>query len=184
MSMSTYEEEQEETLWLGETVEFWNTLTHGLACVASLIAVTLCLTWFRAGDAFLASGFAAYGFSLITVFLCSTLSHAVREPKRRNKWRAWDQGAIYLLIAGTYTPFAVRFLDGQRLAVVLVGIWCAAAFGFYSKVFAKHRVNALATITYLLLGWLPAVPFADRVPFEVVAWMAGVGSSTRSEWCF
>ncbi len=168
-------DEFEETQWLGEHEEWLNTMTHGFGCLLSLLAVAGFLMFYRVDAWAQTLGFAAYGASLVGVYLCSTLSHAVRDPRRRNRMRAWDQGVIYCLIAGTYTPFAVRYLEGTTVTLTLIGLWTAAAVGFYSKVFARHRVNALATATYLLLGWLPTLPFINRVPLDCVSWMAAGG---------
>jgi hemolysin III len=157
---------QEETLWLGEHEERVNTMTHGFGILLSVIAVVAALWFYDGAELANQIAFVVYGFTLASVYLFSTLSHAVREPRLRNRMRAWDQGMIYTLIVGTYTPFMVRFLDPTVCAGMLIFSWTAAAIGFYSKVFAKHRVNALSTATYLLLGWIPAFPFIGNIPRE------------------
>ncbi len=94
----------------------------------------------------------------------------------RNRMRAWDQGTIYGMIAGTYTPFVTAY-GGALTVPLLIFLWVAAGVGFYSKVIAKHRVNSLATITYLLLGWLPAIPLSMAVPTGCLVMMALGGLS-------
>jgi hemolysin III len=109
-----------------------------------------------------------YGLSLSAMYLFSTLSHAVRHPDRRKQMRALDQGVIYTLIAGTFTPFIWSHLEGWSRVALLVAVWSAAAVGFFSKVFSQHRVDDMNPIGCLLLGWLPAVVLYPAV----------------SSWCF
>ncbi len=98
-----------------------------------------------------------YGMSLAAMYLFSTLSHAVKHPGRRHRMRAWDQGVIYLLIAGTFTPFIWSNMTGWQCIALLLLVWIAAGAGFYSKVLAKHRVDNMTSLTYILLGWVPAL---------------------------
>jgi hemolysin III len=78
---------------------------------------------------------------------------------------------IYFMIAGTYTPFTVAYA-GALTVPILCFIWIAAAVGFYSKVLASHRINSMATITYLALGWIPAIPLSMAVPRNCLYTMA------------
>ena len=112
-------------------------------------------------------------FSAVSVFTASALSHHwIDDPSLLRRLRAWDQGLIYVMISGTYTPLVWRFADDAIRAPLLLGIWLAAAVGFHSKVIAEHRVNGIGTITYLLLGWVPALGLVTRVPGAVLFWMA------------
>lgn len=144
--------------------EWANTLTHAIGCVvasAGWVAMAI-----MASDQPLGTAVACWVYSaaVFAVFFFSTLSHAVRHPAGRELMRAWDQGTIYLMIAGTYTPFLWTYALPQWRLVILACVWALAAVGFWSKVFARHRVNALASTTYLMLGWLPAVPMLNRIP--------------------
>lgn len=115
-------------------------------------------------------------FSAVSVFTASALSHhLIHNAKLLRRLRAWDQGLIYVMISGTYTPLIWRFADEAVRTPLLIGIWVAAAVGFHSKVIAEHRVNAIGTITYLLLGWVPALGLVTRVPGPVLFWMAAGG---------
>jgi len=98
-----------------------------------------------------------YGITLSAMYLFSTLSHAVRHPETRHRMRSMDQGVIYTLIAGTFTPFLWSSMEGWPRAALLILVWLAAFAGFYSKVLAKHRVDNMTAVTYILMGWLPAV---------------------------
>src|SRR5947207_1155429 len=91
--------------------EFVNALTHGCGLVLSLLAAPLLLAAaIIHGDAWLILGCGAYTVSLVPVYAASTLSHCVHRPQSKQLFRMWDQGLIYLLIAGTYTPFALAYL--------------------------------------------------------------------------
>jgi hemolysin III len=115
-------------------------------------------------------------FSAVSVFTASALSHhLIHDPILLRRLRAWDQGLIYVMISGTYTPLVWRFADDSLQIPLLIGVWIAAAVGFHSKVIAEHRVNGIATITYLLLGWVPALGLVTKVPGELLLWMAAGG---------
>jgi len=160
-----------------EAHELANTITHGIGFLLSLLATVVVVSAARTSGTWTLVSGAAYGMTLMLVYALSTLSHAVKEERMRDFFRAWDQGAIYFLIVGTYTPFVAVYLPPPLGGVIAAAIWSAAILGFYSKVIAKHRVNALATWSYLLLGWVPAVFFIGRVPIEVIAGMAAGGVS-------
>jgi hemolysin III len=117
------------------------------------------------GLAIAGGGYTAAAFG---TFLCSTLSHLVRRQPLLNQMRAWDQAAIYAMISGTYTPIAYAYASDATRTPLLWSIWVAAAVGFLHKVALKHRVNSSGTISYLLLGWLPAIPLAPYVPTALV----------------
>lgn len=156
--------------------EWANALTHGLAAVAGLFAAAF-LFWAAAERSLMtAVCCAAFALSAVGVFTASALSHyCLDDPRRLHRWRRWDQGLIYTMIAGTYTPLIWQFADAAVRGPLLLAIWLAAGIGFYSKVVAGYRVNLSGTISYLLLGWLPAIPLAGRVPQPVLFWMAAGG---------
>jgi hemolysin III len=98
-----------------------------------------------------------YVISLVGLFGASTLSHAVRQPAWRSRLRALDQGFIYLLIAGNYTPYALAYLPQGWWSLLSAAIWGTALAGFVSKVVLSHRVEAVSVPFYMLLGWMPAI---------------------------
>ncbi len=151
--------------------EWANTLTHAGSLVIALIgwAVMLYLVIDKPLGMQLAC--LAYATSAVAVFLFSTLSHAVYEPWMRQRMRAWDQGTIYLMISGTYTPFAYLY-GGKWQVGLLIFLWVVAGFGFLSKVGLQHRVHGITTTTYLALGWAPAIVLAPQVPFGCMIGMA------------
>ena len=123
----------------------------------------------------LAIGCGVYAISLVVVYAISTLSHAVRQPRSKHLLRAWDQGVIYLLIAGTYTPFACLYLPSPARWLVLAGLWSVAVVGFLSKIVWQHRVVAFKAHSYVLFGWLPALTMMHLVSLACFWWMAAGG---------
>ncbi len=114
-----------------------------------------------------------YGASLTAVYAASTFSHAIQEPRRKQLFRILDQAVIYCLIAGTYTPFisdlhAARSGNGR----CFWRVWTFALWGFISKAFLKHRIEAVVVANYILLGWLPAMAMVSLIPLDCVLWMA------------
>lgn len=160
---------------LSDAEELANAISHGLACFGALSASGYVAATHTFSSSLGQLGFAAYAASLIAVFFASSLSHVVREPERLHRWRAWDQGAIYLLIAGTYTPGIIAFCSSLTKGPALVLVWSLAAFGFYSKVIARHRVYGVATINYLALGWLPALILCPQVSRSFFLWLLAGG---------
>jgi hemolysin III len=162
---------EHEIMYLSDADEKANIATHTAGVFLS-IGVGIAL-WLQSRG--LPLGFRlsciAFTVSMAMVYLFSTLSHAVHEPLKRIRMRAWDQGTIYLLIAGTYSPFIWEGSSGAGRTVLLLAVWSAALFGFYSKVFSAHRVNAVSTITYVMLGWLPAIPIVANTPTMCVVLM-------------
>ncbi len=148
-----------------------NVWTHSLGFALSLLA----LAYLIRASASLELGFQvsciAFGISLAAVYLSSTLSHAVLEPAWRNRFRAWDQGTIYVLIVATYSPFIWNGSEGWGRFVLMTSVWAAAAVGFTAKVLALHRINSVTVINYLALGWLPSIPLIATTPQICFLWM-------------
>ncbi|MEQ1824790.1 MAG: hemolysin III family protein [Pirellula sp.] len=160
--------------WTAENAsqEWTNAWTHGLAFLVSLPA-GLAIIWASAShSSFMLMACAVYSATLTSMYLFSALSHAIREPSMRQRVRALDQGFIYTFIAGTFTPLVIAFLSGWLCAAMLILVWSAAFAGFYSKVFSNHRIDNMASLTYLLLGWVPAMVLFQYVPTACFALMA------------
>jgi len=142
--------------WLDDE-EWANGLSHAVGCLFSVAASWLLIRKIAPNaTAGQIVACVVYCLSLVGVYTASTLSHWTRSPRLRQRFRQWDQGLIYLLIAGTYTPFAVVCLDGWwHLVTVLM--WSIALVGFFSKVVLSHRVDSVSLWIYLFLGWLPVL---------------------------
>ncbi len=155
--------------------EWANALTHGVAAIGSLvIGAYMVLVAAAYGDG-MAIACAVYMASVFGTFFCSTLSHVFTEQPTLNTMRAWDQAMIYSMISGTYTPIIYVYGPPEIKFPLLAIIWIAAAAGFIHKVALRHRINSIGTVSYLLLGWLPAMPLIGRVPSEVTMTMLAGG---------
>ena len=161
-------------IWTEENAsqEAVNSWTHGLGFLLSLPAGYFLVRLGMEHRQQVVLACLTYSLSLTAMYLFSTLSHSIREPGLRHRVRALDQGFVYTLIAGTFTPFIVSYLDGVTRIGLLAFVWIAAATGFYSKVFAKHRVNNMTSVTYILLGWVPAMILGWSVSWACFGTMA------------
>lgn len=151
--------------------EWANALTHGIAAVGTILLGIQLLMAAVPKHPGLVAACAAYVASVLGTFVFSTLSHVVRRQPMLNAMRALDQAMIYLMISGTYTPIIVQYASDSVRSPLLWAIWIAAWAGFFKKVALRYRINSIGTYTYLLLGWLPAIPIASQVPFELAGWM-------------
>ncbi len=159
--------------------EWANTLTHGIALLLSVggSAILLTSAWQR-GDNWYLAGCLVYTACLTAVFAASTLSHWIQEPGLRRIARIWDQGLIYLLIAGTYTPFGLTYLRSNWWNGLLCLMWAAAIVGFLSKIVWRHRIDGVSVPSCVALGWLPALaawPISGVMPWEGMALVAAGG---------
>jgi hemolysin III len=138
--------------------ELANAVTHGIGLAFAAVGAWVMMTGVSArADAALAAGCAAYLFSLVAVYAMSTISHTVTAPKWRMLFRQLDQAFIYLLIAGTYTPYSLAYLRGGFWWVLLGLMWCVAFVGFASKAFFAHRIEGGSILSYLFLGWMSII---------------------------
>ncbi len=172
--MATYSESCEyEFPRQSDAEEMANTLTHGIGTVLGATGTIALLAIAVRQGATAAQFFATliYGISLTAVYAASTLSHAIQEPRRKHLFRVLDQAVIYCLIAGTYTPFILMYLPTERKWLVFTIVWTLALFGFWSKALLKHRVETVAVVNYILLGWLPAAAMFTLMPFGCLIWM-------------
>ncbi len=133
--------------------EIANAITHGLALVASLVALpVLILSVSGSGDPWRLAGVSVFGTTLVLLYSASTLYHAAPTCEAKNLFRVIDHGAIYLLIAGTYTPFMLGPLRGPVGWTLFVAIWTLAILGIIAKYFLRFRYPRLSTAFYLAMG--------------------------------
>jgi len=132
-----------------------NTFTALAGLFLSLLGASglLLLVWRGEGWTYRLS-LLVYGFSLVGVHGFSTIYHATCDPVWKLRWRRMDHASIYLLIAGTYTPFALVSLGGFGGAMLATVVWGLAVAGITIKVLAPLRSGILSTVFYLLLSWL------------------------------
>lgn len=138
--------------------EIWNALTHGVGAVLALAGtvVLVVLSVFN-GDAWSITSAAVYGTSMVVLFLASTVYHSVRRPALRRAFKVLDQCAIFLLIAGTYTPFLLVNMRGTLGWSLFAVIWGVAAAGIVCNLIFGDRYKGLQVTTYLVMGWLVVV---------------------------
>lgn len=152
-----------------ESVNAW---THGVGFLISIPAGVALIQLAAEHRKRLLYACLTYCLSLTALYLFSTLSHAVRDPNWRSRFRAWDQGLVYILIAGTFTPFGWGYMHGWERLTTLSFVWIAAISGFCSKVLLKHRIDNMTTVYCILLGWVPAVVLFGTVSSLCFATMA------------
>ena len=159
--------------------EIANSVTHGIGLALALVgAIALITLAVRDAGWRQVVGCAIFGATLVAVYAASTLSHVFQRPRLRRLFRMLDQGCIYLLIAGTFTPLSLEYLRGGWWWVLLTAMWSIAAVGFVTKVFLAHRVEAVSTVAYVMMGWLPVVaakPMIAIVPSGCLWLMAAGG---------
>jgi hemolysin III len=152
-----------------------NAVTHGIGLVLSIAgAIALMVCVLEQGDLWRIVGCGVYAASLVAVYAMSTLSHVATTPGPKRWFRTLDQGFIYLLIVGTYTPFALVYLRTTWWWAFLALMWSIALFGFFRKVLYAHRVDSVSIGTYLLLGWMPVVSataLGEQVAGVALWWM-------------
>lgn len=138
---------------LGE--EIASAVTHGLGVVFSIVAlVLLVMSATESGSTWNVTAVIVFGASMILLYLFSTLMHAIPHPRAKRVLQVFDHAGIYLLIAGSYTPFALVTLHGT-LGWTLFGIvWGVAILGIVWKLFSTGKYMWVSNVTYLALGWI------------------------------
>jgi hemolysin III len=135
--------------------ELANILTHGLGAALALAggAVLVVLAALH-GDGWQLAGAVVFAISMLLLYLASALYHAARDPVARARMKVVDHCAIYLLIAGTYTPFTLVALRGPLGWKLFAAIWALALAGVAFKLFFTGRFRLLSTAIYVAMGWL------------------------------
>jgi hemolysin III len=172
-------EKSQETLWTFEEVA--NTLTHGVGLLLSIaaLAALVMLAWQRA-SVWHFTGCAIYGATQVILYAASTLYHGIQTPHLKHRFRQIDQIAIYLLIAGTYTPFLLVTLRGFWGYLLLTIVWGLAVFGIVFKLVFVNRYKAVTMVLYLAIGWAAIIaikPIFALVPPVGLAWIGAGGSA-------
>ncbi len=135
--------------------EVANSVTHGLGLLASLAgAFVLVSLSVEQGEAWYVVSASVYGATLVALYAASTLYHALKGTRARNALRVLDHCAIYLLIAGTYTPVTLVSMRGGWGWTLFGLAWGLAAVGIIFKILAAGRYAVFSTVAYVLMGWL------------------------------
>ncbi|HEY5780311.1 MAG TPA: hemolysin III family protein [Lysobacter sp.] len=160
--------------------EFANALTHGLGATAALaggaVLITLAALY---GDGWQLASAIVFGTSLLLLYVASTLYHAAQHPVTKGRLKVVDHCAIYLLIAGTYTPFTLIGLRGPWGWSLFAAIWTLALAGVVFKLFYTGRFKLLSTAIYITMGWLVIVaikPLLGALDGWTLGWMFAGGA--------
>ncbi|MDI1251859.1 hemolysin III family protein [Thermomonas sp.] len=159
--------------------ELANALTHGLGATAALAGGAVLITLAALhGDAWQLGASIVFGIALLLLYLASTLYHAIQHPVAKGRLKVFDHCAIYVLIAGTYTPFTLIGLRGPVGWWLFAMIWTLALAGVVFKLFYTGRFKKLSTLIYLAMGWLilvAAKPLFAALDAWTLGWLIAGG---------
>jgi hemolysin III len=161
--------------------EIVNSVTHGIAAAFSIagLSVLVVLAVLK-GDPWRIVSFSIYGGTLVALYLTSTLYHGIAAPAAKRFFRRLDHAVIFLLIAGTYTPFTLVLLRGAWGWFLFGTVWTLAVLGIGLKVFFMDRSEVVSIALYLLMGWagvLAIKPAIMVMPPAGIVWMVIGGLS-------
>jgi len=156
-----------------------NVISHGIGFLLSIAALVLLVVYASIyGTVWHVVSYSIYGGSLILLYLASTLYHSAKRSKLRGRLQIFDHAAIYILIAGTYTPFTLVTLNGTTGWIMFGITWAFALTGIILKIIFTGRFNLLSTIMYVFMGWIVVLaikPLIHNLPFEGLMWLFAGG---------
>jgi len=159
--------------------EIANSISHGIGLVAALVATPfLVLQAVRRGDTGFIVGASVFAATMVLLYLASTLYHALPIGQAKRVFRVIEHSAIFLLIAGTYTPFTLGVLRGAWGWTLLGLVWGLAVAGVALKTLNRMSHPIISTSLYLLMGWLILIavnPLYARVPASGLLWLVAGG---------
>lgn len=169
---ATYYDQAEEKI---------NVITHAFGLLFSVIAlVFLIIKASLYGDAWHIVSFSTFGISLVILYSASTLYHNSKTSKARARLKIFDHASIYVLIAGTYTPFALVTLSGKTGWWIFGATWLFALTGVILKLFFTGKYDKLSTLMYVLMGWIilfAIKPLINNLSIEGFFWLLAGGVS-------
>lgn len=159
--------------------EVFNALTHGIGVAFGITALVILVMFsVEQNNIWKIVSSSLFGSTLVLMYLTSTLYHSFSRFKIRRLLKTLDHAAIYLLIAGTYTPLTLVNLRGAWGWTLFGVIWGLALFGIIFKIFFVYRLPTISTLFYLLMGWLvviAAVPIYHHFAFSGLMWLVAGG---------
>lgn len=176
--------EQVRTAWIhlqdaGE--ELANTVSHGVGLILSIALLPVAVMFAaHRGDLLAIAGIATFAVALVMVYTSSTVYHALPKGETKSLWQRVDHAAIYVMIAGTYTPFALGALRGWLGWVLLSLVWIIAAFGVRTKLRPDIPLQTESVTSYLWFGWLILIAtpaLIHVIGWSGFAWLIGGGLS-------
>jgi len=158
-----------------------NVNTHAVGLVLSVIALALLVTRaIRQGDIWHIVSFSIFGVSLCVLYAASTFYHNSKEPELRSKLRVFDHASIYVLIAGTYTPYTIVTLNGLTGWVIFGISWGLAISGIILKLFFTGKYDFISTLMYVFMGWIiifAIKPLSINLSSDGIFWLIAGGIS-------
>ncbi|KOF56904.1 hemolysin D [Clostridium sp. DMHC 10] len=135
--------------------EIANAITHGIGTLLAIAALVLLIVFAaKYGDAWYVVSYTIYGVCLVLLYLFSTLYHSICAKGAKKVFRIFDHASIYILIAGTYTPFALTVLRKHGGWVIFGVVWGATLIGIVTKVFFCGKFEKMSTLLYVVMGWM------------------------------
>ncbi len=158
-----------------------NIISHAFGLVLSVLAlVFLILKAFEKGNILLIASFIIFGVSMVLLYAASTFYHSATNSRLRNRLNILDHASIYVLIAGTYTPFALVTFGGFTGTLIMIVVWAMAITGVILKLFFTGRYQLLSTIMYVVMGWViifAIKPLVNNLSTEGLWWLFSGGIS-------
>jgi hemolysin III len=156
-----------------------NIISHGIGFILSIVALVLLVTHANLyGNTWHIVSFSIFGASLIILFGASTFYHSAKRPELRNRLRIIDHASIYILIAGTYTPFTLVTLNGPIGWSILGIAWGLALTGIILKLFLTGKYDLISTLMYVFMGWIIVFvikPVINNLSLEGLLWLVAGG---------
>jgi hemolysin III len=146
--------------------EIFNAVTHGVGAGLAIAALVILIV-FSSAESF--AGYVVFGIALTILYLTSTLYHSFTNEKVKTLFRKFDHMAIFILIAGTYTPYCLVTLKNSYGLALLVAIWALAISGIVLKIFLTGKLEWLSLSLYAIMGWLALIMIKsiyDALPHE------------------
>ena len=156
-----------------------NIISHATGFILSIVALVLLVTHASMhGNVWHVVSFSIFGTSLIILYAASTFYHSTKKPELRKRMRIIDHASIYILIAGTYTPFTLVTLKGTIGLVILFTVWGLALTGIILKLFFTGKYKLISTLTYIFIGSIIVFaikPLIDNLSLEGLLWLFAGG---------
>ena len=155
-----------------------NAITHGIGAVVAVVGAVYLIAASTRRDAWEIVGCTVFAVTLVLVYVCSTLYHSLVRTRARHVFQILDHSAIYLLIAGTYTPFTLVSLRGPVGWAMLSVVWSLAIAGVIFKSFAVDKFAVASALVYLFQGWFAVFafrPLLHAIGWHGILWLAAGG---------
>ena len=161
--------------------EILNSVTHGAGALVSLAGLVFLINYSSMyGQASHIASCTVFGISLVLLYTASTLYHSFQKPNIKHILKILDHSCIYVLIAGTYTPFMIVIVRGALGWTLFTIVWSLTISGIIFKAFFVNRFKIVSTLAYILMGWLiifAIKPLFQTLPGSGIAWLVAGGLS-------